>query len=326
MLTNRLEFLDLPKELSHQAFARAVAVGLSQSPKSVPCRFFYDAEGSRLFEQICHLHEYYLTRAEQALLESHANAMIQTAGAPTHLVEFGSGSSRKTRLLLESALRSRPRIHYTPIDISSDFLRHSCIGLLQDYENLHIEAISAEYRDALNALLPQEEPRLFLLMGSNIGNFEPGEAIQFLGLIRAQMTPRDRLMLGVDLLKAVEVLHAAYNDAQGITAQFNRNLLSRINRELEGDFNLSNFKHDAPFLPDKRCIEMRLISQIAQTIRIEGLGITVEFEAGEPIITEHCYKYSPESFHALCEAAGFETIRCWQYDPQPFLVALLKSL
>lgn len=323
MEKDRLRFIDLPKDLSEISFSDAVSAGFLLVPKQLPCCFFYDRVGSILFERICELPEYYLTRTEQAILEAHASDIIRSAGYPTTVIEFGSGSSRKTRLLIEAALNQLSDLLYVPIDISTAFLREACHALLTAYHPLNITAISGEYRDAMKVLPEPISPRLFLLMGSNIGNFEPKEAIEFLSLIRTCMQSNDRLLIGVDLLKNHDLIHAAYNDPAGITARFNLNILTRINSELGGQFDLELFRHDAPFLPEEGCIEMRLISKQHRRIAVRKLDTVFEFLEGEYIRTERSYKYAPDRFRALCEHAGFETVRCWQDENGGFTVNLL---
>lgn len=326
MEKERLRFIDLPKDLSQNSFNAAVLSGFSLVPKQLPCYFFYDRAGSALFEKICELPEYYLTRAEQTILETCSLEIIRSADCPETIIEFGSGSSRKTRLLIEAVLSRLTDLLYIPIDISTAFLRETCRALLNHYCPLNITAIAGEYRDAMKMLPEPGSSRLFLLMGSNIGNFEPLEAVEFLSLIRDYMQPSDHLLVGVDLLKDHALIHAAYNDLAGVTARFNLNMLARINSELGGQFDLGLFRHEAPFLPDESCIEMRLISIQHQRAAVRGLGTHFEFREGEYIRTERSYKYAPGRFRALCEDAGFETVRYWQDKNKWFTVNLLAPV
>lgn len=326
MEKDRLRFIELPKGLSENSFSDAVSAGFSSIPKQLPCYFFYDRVGSTLFERICELPEYYLTRSEQAILEAYSSEIIRSAGYPATVIEFGSGSSRKTRLLIEAALNRLTDLLYIPIDISTTFLRETCDALLTTYRPLSITAISGEYRDAMKVLPEPVSPRLLLFMGSNIGNFDPIEAVEFLSLIRTCMQLNDRMLIGVDLLKNHNLIYAAYNDSAGITAQFNLNILARINSELGGQFDLELFRHDAPFLPEEGCIEMRLISRQHRRIAVRHLNTVFEFLEGEYIRTERSYKYAPDRFRALCEDAGFETVRCWQDRNGWFTVNLLAPI
>ncbi len=324
-----LEFITVPPTQPGQTLCAAVADGLAQPHKRLPCRFFYDEAGSQLFEAICELPEYYPTRTERAILERRAADIIAQARAiqsdkPLALVEFGSGSSVKTRLLIEAALGQQAALTYVPIDISGDFLRASCLDLLEDYPALRVTGVAAEYSDALRVLPDHDGPRLFLFLGSNIGNFAPDEAQAFLTRLRLIMTPEDRLLLGVDLVKDRSVLHAAYNDASGTTAQFNKNLLTHINRELGADFDLEQFAHDAPFVEERARIEMHLVSRCDQTVHIAYLEASYRFAAGEIVHTENSHKYTLDSISRLCAPAGLELQSCWTDDREWFAALLLK--
>ena len=301
-----------------------VAEGLNRPDRRLPCCFFYDSAGSDLFEQICDLPEYYLTRTERAILDRYSPEMIDAAGENLAIVEYGSGSSAKTRLLLSAALERQSGLHYVPIDISGNFLRQSAEILLKDYARLRITAIAAEYADA-GAVVPNHDgPRLFLFLGSNIGNFDRDGAVSFLKNVRQVMQPRDRILLGVDLLKDSAIIEAAYNDRQGVTAKFNKNLLVRINAELDADFDLDAFEHSAPFVEEHDRIEMRLVSKKAQEVRIGALNQTHRFEEGEYIHTENSHKHCPNQFRLLCRAAGLEIQEQWRDARDWFSVLLLR--
>ena len=246
-MVSGVNFIELPRDQEEKNFTSAVVEGLSQPQKTLPCRLFYDAAGSQLFEQICKLPEYYLTRTEQKILEDNVSEMIDTVGHNLALVEFGSGSSVKTRLLINAALNCQRNLHYTSVDISSEILRTASFSLLNEYDRLTITAIAAEYNDAIPILPHHEGSRLMLFLGSNIGNFGTEEAVAFLGRIGNQMNGEDWLLVGIDLLKERSIVEAAYNDAAGVTSAFNKNLLARINRELGGTFVLDDFEHAAPF-------------------------------------------------------------------------------
>lgn len=310
-------------------FCAAVAEGLSQPQKQLPCRFFYDAVGSRLFEQICGLPEYYPTRTERAILRQHADCIIAAARSsqpdlPLSIVEFGSGSSDKTRLLLEATLKQQTNLHYTAIDISGDFLRASCLDLLQAYPLLSITGIATEYGDALRVLPNHDGPRLFLFLGSNIGNFTGEEATQFLARLKAVMRREDRLLLGIDLVKDRAILEAAYNDAAGVTSRFNKNLLERINLELGADFNPDAFQHHAPFVADQSRIEMRLVSTREQAVTIDAVETTYHFAAGEIVHTENSHKYTLDSAARMCQPAGLRIQSCWKDERHWFAELLLR--
>jgi dimethylhistidine N-methyltransferase len=329
MTRRPLEVIDVPPAHPQETLHHAVEEGLSGPLKTLPCRFFYDEIGSLLFERICQIPEYYPTRTERSILERHADAMIAAASgdaAELSVIELGSGSSCKTRLLIEAALRRQRHLHYVPIDISGSFLRSSAETLLNDYPRLSITAIAAEYRDALTALPPEDadRPRLFLFLGSNIGNFAPCEAISLLAAIRGQMKPSDRALVGTDLVKSPTVLTAAYNDAAGVTEAFNKNLLARINRELGADFDLDRWEHRAPWVPERSRIEMWLVSQERQTVTVGALNRRVQFEAGEGIHTENSHKFTPDSFSAIGTAADLAVARIWTDPREWFAVTLLR--
>lgn len=323
-LSSRFAFTEVPARHPGASLQAVVMEGLCRTEKRLDCRFFYDSTGSHLFERICRLPEYYLTRAEHALLERHAAEIVCTAGQCVTLIEFGSGSSVKTRLLLEAALERQPTLHYTPIDISADFLRSASLQLLKDYDRLFVAAIAAEYEDGIEALPERDGPRLLVFLGSNIGNFTPAEALGFLKRVQRRMRPQDSLLLGIDLLKDPAIIEAAYNDAEGVTEQFNKNLLVRINRELQADFDLAAFTHHAPFLESPPRIEMRLVSLRRQTVRIRGLRRDFVLEQGESIHTENSHKYTVAGAADLCGAAGLALAAQWIDEQNLFGLLLLR--
>ena len=311
-------------------FAADVRAGLLAAKKRLSCRYFYDAEGSALFEEICALPEYYLTRAEQQILDAHAGEIVAAAAPEATLVELGSGSAKKTRTVIEAALDARGRgsrmVRYVPIDISRSMLIESSRALLEDYAAVEITAIAAEYRAGLRWLRRQREPKLVLWLGSNVGNFARGEAARFLRGVRAAMSPGDRLLMGVDLRKSRAVLEAAYDDAAGVTARFNLNLLARINRELGGHFALDGFRHRARWNDRLGRVEIQIESLRAQRVRIDALALDVPFRAGEKIYTESSYKYSFVEIERLARAAGLVVAERWLDDARRFSVNLLAPL
>lgn len=323
-MLDRLCFVDVHHAPVTNDFPRAVAEGLAAPQKTLPCRYFYDERGSELFERICELPEYYLTRTERRLLEQHAADIVAAVGSSVSLVEFGSGSSCKTRLLFDAFLAQQPTLHYTPIDISRDFLRQSAHALLADYPELHITALAAEYGAAMDCLPDSDLPRLFLFLGSNIGNFAPDHAAAFLQNLHRVMRPEDRLLLGVDLVKSRGILEAAYNDAQGVTATFNLNLLHRINQELGANFDPEQFRHHAPFVAEHTRVEMHLISRRAQTVHIAALNQNFSFADGEIIHTENSHKYTPQAIAELCGQAGMRLQSVWTDNAEQFAAVLLQ--
>jgi L-histidine N-alpha-methyltransferase len=317
-----LTLIDVPGHA--EELSQVVAEGLSAAPKRLPCRYFYDTAGSHLFERICQLPEYYLTRTEQSILECGAEEIAEAAGRDVMLVEFGSGSSCKTRILMEAFLARQRRLHYVPIDISREFLRASALALLSDYDRLTITAVAAEYNDGIEHLPTHNGPRLILFLGSNIGNFAPDEAAAFLERVRSNTTGDDRMLVGVDLLKSPSIIEPAYNDSAGVTEAFNKNLLLRVSRELGADFNPDCFEHSAPLVDGPPRIEMRLVSRRNQTVTIRAIGRAFDFRQGEYIHTENSHKYSPAAFEAICRDAGWRVQERWTDDQEWFAVALLR--
>ncbi|TLG78784.1 L-histidine N(alpha)-methyltransferase [Methylocystis sp. B8] len=297
-------------------FAVSVLEGLSRRRKSLPCRFFYDATGSALFEEITRLPEYYPTRVEIGILEANATQMLKGKSEETVLVEFGSGSSIKTEILL----RELPELYaYAPVDISESALSDARKRLTVRFPRLNIQPAAADFSHPIE--LPIElakRPRLGFFPGSTIGNFGPAEATQLLRAMRGTLSPSGRLIIGVDLKKDVRQLVQAYNDANGVTAAFNLNLLARINRELDGTFDLNNFRHAAIYEPFEGRIEMHLISSSDQDVWVKGRRF--RFRAGETIHTENAYKYTIEEFHLMAQSAGWAPQRVWTDEANLFSV------
>ena len=288
-------------------FAADVIAGLTAKPKYLPPKYFYDLAGSALFDRITKLPEYYPTRSELALLTKHAPEMASLLPPGAALVEFGSGSSRKARILLGAAANVET---YVPIDISGDFLREDAARLKRDFPHLAIHPVVADFTAMTE--LPAEiaaKPRAGLFPGSTVGNFEPHEAAAFLRRARRILGAGSVFLVGVDLVKSPDILYRAYNDAEGVTAKFNLNLLARINRELDANFNLAAFEHHAFYNCERNRIEMHLASTKRQKVRIGD--VTVEFRAGETIHTENSYKYSIDSFRALAHGSGWLPRAVW---------------
>lgn len=310
-------------------FAEDVRCGLRATPKRLSCRYIYDAEGSRLFEEICGLPEYYPTRSEASILRELAPELVSELGEVPELVELGSGSAEKTRLLIQAFLEAKGSLVYRPIDISADAVKGSARALLEDYPELRIEALAMDYHAGLAALGSQRGAgcaRLVLWLGSSIGNFSRSAAVSFLGQVRAEMEASDRMLVGIDLRKDAAVLEAAYDDSQGVTAAFNKNLLKRINTSFAANFDLGAFSHRACYLEEEGRIEMWLVSDEACTVRIEGLDLDVSFRAGEGIHTESSYKYSAQEIQALAEASGFGIVGKWTDAEQRFCDVLLAPV
>jgi dimethylhistidine N-methyltransferase len=294
------------------AFAQDARAGLLGDPKSLPCRYFYDAEGSRLFEAICELPEYYLTRAEREILVERSAELSARFPTEVTLVELGSGSAAKTQILIEALLRRHESLRYVPVDLSKEMLEESAWALLAQYPDLEIVAVAGEYQDGLQHLHSHAgRPKLILWLGSSIGNLERREAAAFLHQVRDAMRPGDHLLVGIDLRKDRDILVPAYDDAAGVTARFNLNLLARINRELGGRFDLTRFRHRAVYNEIDGRVEMFLVSTNAQRVAIDGLGIEVSFAAGEAIHTENSYKYSRAEIESLAEQSGLGIEAQW---------------
>jgi L-histidine Nalpha-methyltransferase len=323
MAPDRFSLLTTSTDAQRAAFARDVRMGLLARPKRLSCRYFYDGEGSRLFEQICALPEYYLTRAESEILREHAHAIVEACDAPVSLVELGSGTALKTRWIIEALLQRQKNVRYVPIDIDRGALENSSRRLLGEYPGLSITALVAEYQEGLRRLPERDGSRLFLWLGSSVGNLHRPDAAAFLTDVRRCMTMADRLLVGMDLRKERRVLEAAYDDAQGVTARFNLNLLQRINRELGGHFNLASFRHRAVYEQQLGRIEIYLDSLREQQVRIDRLELEVPFAAGEAIHTENSYKYSFEEIDELAAAAGLYVQEQWLDHHQRFSTNLL---
>jgi len=304
---------------NHDHFAHDVQLGLTANPKTLAPKYFYDALGSQLFEAICLLPEYYLTRSETEIFANHAAEIVAKLPGPVTIAELGSGSSLKTRLLVEAILKRQTQLHYQPIDISSTILEQSAIMLLGHYQNLRITAQAADYTRGLHSILRNKgEKLLILFLGSNIGNYKPDDALRLLRDIRRSVEAGDGLLLGADLKKSAAVLEKAYDDALGVTKSFNLNLLLRINRELGGNFDLTRFAHRATYNKDLGCIETHLISSTAQTVKITALELHVDFFEGETIHTESSYKYDLSQLKDLAEMSGFESAGTWLDQDERF--------
>ncbi|ABW30638.1 L-histidine N(alpha)-methyltransferase [Acaryochloris marina] len=296
-LQSRLQITQFASDPSSTASQPGLDViqGLSKTPKTLPAKYFYDDQGSQLFEQICELPEYYPTRTETAILQAYA-AEIATITGPSELVELGSGSSTKTRLLLDAYVDMGLASWYCPIDVSGGILKQSAIHLLKDYPTLNIHGYVGTYEAALAALSPSQLPtRMICFLGSTLGNLNPQECEHFFAELTQALQPGEYLLLGVDLQKSVQQLEAAYNDSQGVTAAFNLNMLHHLNQLFQGDFQVNHFHHQSFYNLDKHQIEMHLVSQTAQKVNLAALDLTVEFEPAETIRTEISRKFDLET-------------------------------
>ncbi|MGH9007933.1 MAG: L-histidine N(alpha)-methyltransferase [Acidimicrobiales bacterium] len=299
-----------------------VRTGLSATPKSLPPLWFYDEAGSQLFEEITRLPAYHPTRAERRLLTEHAGPIARLAGADT-LVELGAGACDKTRLLLD-AMRGVGRLErYIPFDVSDDFLRDAAAGLIDEYEGLSVHAIVGDFRRHLDQI-PTEGDRLVAFLGGTIGNLVPTERQRFLGRLNATMGAGDHLLLGADLVKDPATIVAAYDDSLGVTAAFNRNVLSVINHELDADFVPDAFDHVALWNEEERWIEMRLRSRRGQAVRVAVLDLDAEFEAGEDLLTEISAKFRADELEQELGAADFTVDAMWGQADGEFVLVLAR--
>jgi L-histidine Nalpha-methyltransferase len=307
-------------------FAREVRAGLTRdTQKTLPCRYFYDEIGSALFEAITCLPEYGLTRADARILERHSAEIVARLPRNVAIAELGSGSGAKTRHILQ-ALRGSQAVHYYPIDVSAPSLAR-CeqeLGRLGT-----VVPMEASYLDGLCEVASRRlegQSLCVLFLGSTIGNFESEAAIDFVYAIRQILNPGDALLLGTDLVKPAEQLLAAYDDPTGVTAAFNRNILARINRELDADFDIRQFEHMARYIAEGRRIEMHLRSRVYQTVNIHGADLTVDFAPNETICTEACHKFTPAQICEMARLAGFRVADSWTDQEWPFAESLLLAV
>lgn len=302
-------------------FRDAVWRGLGHTPKRLPSKYFYDAVGSHLFDRICELPEYYPTRTELGILRDHAAAMARAIGPDALVLEYGSGSSVKTRLLLD-ALESPAA--YVPVDISGDYLQGVAASLMLDYPELDVLPVAADFTRPFAVPEPArpEARRVAFFPGSTIGNFTPATAVRLLDDMAQTVGPGGAVLIGIDLRKDPRVLQRAYDDWSGVTALFNRNILARANRELAADFDVSKFRHHAVYNSARGRVEMHLVSTAAQVVRVAGRPF--RFAEWEGVRTEYSYKYTPAGFAALAKRAGLAVERSWT-DPQRYFAVLLLT-
>jgi L-histidine Nalpha-methyltransferase len=311
----RFAFHDLAP--GEESFRDAVLNGLGRARKAIPCKFFYDARGSALFEEICRLPEYYPTRTEIVILEENLGDIAAQMGPHCRLIEFGSGASQKVRILLQAL--ERPAA-YVPVDISREHLRDAAASLAEDFPSVPVIAVCADYTRPfpLPPLPGAHGKRVGFFPGSTIGNFEPDAAVAFLANYARILGPGGEMLIGVDLKKDPEILDAAYDDRAGVTAAFNLNLLERINRELDGDLDLDRFEHVALYNRPEGRVEIYIRSLADQAAQMAGRRF--HFAAGELIHTEYSYKYSVEEFRALAGRAGFRPVDTWTDPAELFSV------
>jgi L-histidine Nalpha-methyltransferase len=298
--------------------------GLSKTPKTLPPKYFYDDRGSQLFEQICQLPEYYPTRTEAAILSQYADEIAQITGS-CELVELGSGSSTKTRLLLDAYQKKADDWRYLPIDISGGILKTSVLELQEKYPDFFIQGLLGTYEQALAHLGSHSlRSRMIFFLGSSLGNFTPQESEQFLSQISHALKPGDYFLLGIDLQKPKDILEAAYNDSQGVTAAFNLNMLSHLNWRFQGNFNLNLFTHQAVYNLEDTQIEMYLHCQESHWVTLDTLNLNVGFKAGESILTEISRKFDLANMQQQLQSQGLKTLKTWTDSQQWFGLILCQ--
>ena len=323
-LTGPLLDIHLTGADADAALRADVRAGLTAIPKHLPPKWFYDARGSELFEEITELPEYFPTRTERALLERSADAIAVLSGADT-LVELGSGSSAKTRLLLDAFLRAGSLRRYVPQDVSEAALRQAMDVLAAEYPGLELHGVVGDFTAHLGRL-PARGRRIVAFLGGTIGNLLPAERAEFLTGLRAALRPGEQFLLGTGLVTDPEVLVAAYDDTAGVTAEFNRNVLHVLNRELQADFDVDAFAHKAVWNAAEEWIEMRLVAGRATTVTVAGLGLVAEFAAGEEMRTEVSAKFRLPGVHDLLAGAGFEAVRSWTDTDERMALTLATAV
>ena len=305
-----------------KTFAEEISSSLNEDSKFINPKFFYDKKGSDLFEKICSLPEYYPTRTEISILKKLQPELLSYIDENFRLVELGSGTSVKTRLILDILTQLQNTIDYFPIDIS-EILTESSEQLLKDYDGLHITGIIDTYEGGLEFLKNFDDKKnLIIFLGSSFGNFSPNDGYEFLQKINSTMKSGDLFLIGLDLVKDKQILESAYDDSQGVTAEFNLNILSRINDELDADFNLKNFSHYAIYNEKEQRIEMYLKSLVNQSVIVSKSDLLLNLEKDELILTEHSHKYTLSQIHELLDSARFEIKRTWLDDKKHFSLTL----
>ena len=318
---DRFQLNRLSSDQHLNSLAEDVHSGLATRPRALPPKYFYDERGSKLFDQICQTDEYYLTRAESSLLKKHADEIVARV-RPTAIVEYGSGTSEKTELLIQAANQHYDWLHYLPLDVCEEILIESAKRLIDRYPWLSIDAWHGDFLHDMQQFENDHERSLYTFLGSSLGNFSYDEASCFLRDVSNTADDNDWFLLGVDMVKDHSILNAAYNDRDGYTAAFNLNLLNVLNQALDGDFDTSTFEHHAFFDADKSRIEMRLRSCCQQIVTLRDIDLELDFENGDHIVTEYCRKYTPDSIHELLTSAGFSPQHIYTGDNNEFMLIL----
>lgn len=325
VINDRFNIYRFERALAESSFAEDVKTGLSAENKFLYPKYFYDVRGSEIFDRITRIEDYYPTRTEESILIERSADIIEFSKNKPVMVELGSGTSTKTRHILEAKHRTGLPLNYIPLDVS-DILIPTSEQLLKDYSNLTINGIISEYITGYRIVKDIDpSPNLTIFLGSSIGNFRREYIKEFLTKIANEMHDDDALLIGFDLIKDEEVLLRAYNDSEGLTAEFNLNILRRINNELGGNFDLGKFKHESIFNREKSRIEMHLISTVDQTVQIKDIDLTVNFKKGETIHTENSYKFNDDLIMGFADAAGLEWITTWNDERKYFALTLFNK-
>lgn len=312
--------------VKENSFADDVKFGLSSYRKFLLPKYFYDANGSNLFEKICETPEYYVTRTETGILRNYSDEISHFCYDKKVLIELGSGSSQKTRYLLNSFVRNHGDVKYVPIDVS-DILISSSLDMLDEFGTVKIDGIQSTYEKGLkiaNEVI--KEPKLIIFLGSSIGNFNPSEALGFMKLISSVMSIEDSFLIGFDMVKDINILNSAYDDEAGYTAKFNLNLLNRINKELDGEFIINNFRHKSFYNADDSRIEMHIESLEEQDVCIHMIREKIHFNKGETIHTENSYKFTDEMIRKLALGSGLEIQKSWKDEKDYFALCLMRKI
>lgn len=325
VVDSKLQYFKPHATKIEKTFAEEISSSLNADLKFISPKFFYDKKGSELFEKICLLPEYYPTRTEVTILKKLQNELPSFLDDSFRIVELGSGSSVKTRLIIDIFTTLQNKIEYFPIDIS-EILTESSEQLIQDYDNLHITGIIDTYEGGLEFLKHYDDKKnLIIFLGSSFGNFSPSDGYVFLEKIYATMKPGDLFLIGLDLVKEKQILESAYDDSQGITAEFNLNVLSRINIELGANFNLKNFEHHSVYHEKKQRIEMYLKSRVNQSVIVPKSNLSLNLEKNELIHTEHSHKYQLSQIHELLNDVGFTLKHTWLDENKYFSLTLVSK-
>ena len=323
MKSDRLE-VDIITPATPEVLLREIREALTSSPREIHARYFYDDHGSRLFEKITELPEYYQTRTEEKILRTIAHRLIEQTGAE-ELIELGSGAATKTRILLDAMRDAKKLRRYVPFDVSEGIVRRVGGELLEEYPGLSIHAVIADFTRHLDGI-PEGRNRLCIFLGGTIGNFKPDLAVRFLNELEEELSPGDHFLLGTDLIKDVRILEAAYNDSKGVTAEFNRNSLNVLNRFLDSDFDPGSFEHHAFYNRDEDRIEMWLRSVKEQRVELPKIDLELALDRGEEIRTEISRKFSRGKVESLLNATGFELENFWTDPDELFALSLARRL